>query len=130
MPTGVYERTKKHREISRRTIKKAQKVAWSLPRSPAQLDGSRKTEKQLTQIRELGKRPRTQTQRDAARTTCLNRKGKTNPHKGNVFGDTIVEHHDDLQHGKERPDDVANMTLSEHARLHAKYRKRDKGKFT
>lgn len=53
------------------------------------------------------------------------RKGKLNPHKGNVFGDDIVEHHNDLCHGALRPDDITSMPLSDHARLHGKLRMED-----
>lgn len=48
--------------------------------------------------------------------------GQPHPHAGNVFSDTIIEHHNDLVHGAERPDDVTHMTMSKHMSLHNKLR--------
>ena len=101
-----------------------------------------KTLKQIEQIRALGKRPKTKAQRDAARISgrrnmeimkslprteaqraASRRNGRklvSNPHKGLVFANGIIEHHNDLCHGRERPDDITPMTLSEHSRLHGK----------
>lgn len=57
-------------------------------------------------------------------------KEKEPSRKGRVFADSIVEHHNDLQHGAIRPNDTNLMSHSEHTRLHSKKRCRDnKGKF-
>lgn len=107
MPTGVYRRTEKHKKIARKNIAKAREVALKLPRTLIQREVCRKmgkaakTQKQRESIRELGKIP-------------------------NIFADTIIEHHNDLCHGAERPDDVSCMTNSEHGKLHAKLQCQDR----
>ncbi len=81
-----------------------------------------RTEEQMQQVRELGKAPKTEKQREASRKI-----GR----RININGDTIIKHHNDLCHGAERPDDVMIMNHSEHCRLHGKLqcqdRKRDSG---
>jgi len=112
MPKGIYKRTKEHKEILRRNMGKAGKVAWKLPRSLAQIKHHHK----------LSKLPTTQKKRETWRKIGLNSKGKRNPHGPTAFGNDIVKHHNDLCHGAERPDDIALMTQSEHRRLHEKLR--------
>jgi len=51
-----------------------------------------------------------------------NRRGKLHP---SLTSDTIIEHHNDLCHGKLRPNDVTYMTHAEHSRFHAGLRRRD-----
>lgn len=115
MPRGIYQRTEKHREICRENIRKGREIAHSLPLTQKQLEvldrGRRlpRTQKQIATCRmngrKVGKLP--------------NRKGSLNPHKGNVFGDTFVCHHNDLCHGAERPDDITYMSQREHQKLHS-----------
>ena len=113
MPSGVYKRTefnsKKQKEIARRNAYKLHK----LPRTQVQIEAGRK----------VGKLPKTLLQTG---------KGRSKPHEGNIFGDDIVKHHNDLCHGALRPDDITCMTHSKHIGLHAKlrYQERDnKGRF-
>ncbi len=71
----------------------------------------------------MGKRPNTEKQIQAARQNMIkiNKEGKN---RGNGFdkkplmGNHIIKHHNDLQHGAIRPDDITLMTHSKHARLH------------
>ena len=73
-----------------------------------------RSQKQIENLRKLNERPRTQVQCEA---------GLRNLDKGrNITRNTIVEHHNDLCHGAERPDDITLMTSSEHHRLHANIR--------
>lgn len=100
-----------------------------------------RTEEQMQQIRELGKRPKTLIQIETARKTGrrvgLSNKGKPKSKpktqkqiesaikcfRGTkIFADDIVKHHPDLCHGAERPDDVTSMTNSEHISLHNRLR--------
>jgi len=128
MPTGVYVRTKPKTEkflsAARENVKKAAEVAHKLPRTLAQIDNTYrmgqapKSEKQIEASRENG------------RKNGLSCTGKPHPHGPTVFGDDIIEHHNDLCHGAERPDDVTSMTSSEHMKFHAGYQERDnEGKF-
>lgn len=107
MPTGVYKRTEAHKEIARRNVKKAR----SVPRTKTQYDSSCKNFQKAREI--AHKLPRTQNQIEASRR---------NVKKCCVFADTIVKHHNDLQHGALRPNDVTYMTHSAHMSLHMKLR--------
>ncbi len=119
MPTGVYVRTKpqskkqmeqirtiakrprteKQCETSRKNVQKAQKIAHKLPRTQKQIKACCKN---FIKAREIGSTlPRTPKQL-----------------AGKVFGNDIVEHHNDLCHGAERPEDVTYMIMREHSRLH------------
>lgn len=108
MPRGVYVRTEK--DIQR----------------ICELNKRPKTPRQIEHSRRIGKAPRTEKQREASRNNIqkinLNNIGKPNPHKATVFADTIVEHHNDYQHGALRPNDISFMSHSEHSRLHANLR--------
>ena len=119
MPKGVYIRTEKQIETIRELGK--------LPKTQAQIEAGRenlkrgreiaqklpKSQKQIEACRSTGKLPRTQKQMENARK---------NLKKGLVFGNTIIKHHNDLQHGILKPHDVSYMTSSEHSRLHANMR--------
>lgn len=61
--------------------------------------------------------PRTQKQIEASRKL-----GRKYGSKNSPKADTIVCHHNDLCHGKERPDDVTYMTNREHVGLHSRLR--------
>ena len=80
----------------------------------------KRTKKQIQQIHDLGKAPKTQKQINGCRKGGLKGKGKSR--KGRVFADSIVEHHNDLQHGAIRPNDISLMSHSEHTSLHANLR--------
>ena len=119
MGRGIYKRTEKAKEIARGNMKKATEAGRKLPRSLAQMEAGRKvgklprTQKQIETAREncrrIGKLPRTEKQLAILRTT-------------RIYANDIICHHNDLQHGTERPDDVAYMTASEHTSLHANLR--------
>jgi hypothetical protein len=99
----------------RKSIKKAQEVSCKLPR----------TMKQIESARRMGKAVKTLRQRIASRN---------NGKHGKLSKDTIIQHHNDLCHGAERPDDITCMSHGGHSRLHAKlrypYREKDsKGRF-
>lgn len=83
-----------------------------LPRTEKQREASRRN------MHIMSKLPKTQKQIEQCRNLALSNKGRPNPHKGNVFGNSIVCHHNDLCRGKLRSDDVTYMTMSEHAKLH------------
>ena len=105
MPVGVYPRSQKQLEALDRGRR--------LPRTPKQIEACRRNG------RKVGNLPNTSAKQiEGCRKLGLAAKGKPNPHKGNVFGNSIVEHHNDLCHGAERPNDVSHMTLSEHHSLH------------
>jgi hypothetical protein len=87
-------RTKTQREASRASVKKACEASRKLPRTKAQLEANRKNGCKLV----------------------------FNPHGSTVSANDIIEHHNDLCHGAERPDDVTLMTHSEHSRLHMELR--------
>lgn len=73
------------------------------------------SENQRQHALRLHKLPRSKKQLKATRKMgLLSNKGR----EGTVFGDDIIEHHNDLCHGAERPDDVTYMTSSKHWSLH------------
>lgn len=91
---------------------------------------SKKQQKHLDRIHKL---PQTPKQLETALQNLGIMKGKPYPHEGNIFGDDIVEHHNDLCHGAERPDDVSYITSREHSRLHGILKNQTKdslGRFT
>ena len=96
-----------------------------------------KTKKQIEWMRELGKRPKTQKQRDSACKTIkiASEVARKLPRSAaqienmrkvgkdfSLCAETIVEHHNDLCHGAKDPDNVNYITNSEHARFHANLR--------
>ena len=119
MPRRVYTITEVDREARRERARKMGKA----PKTQKQCENAKKatavacklprTQKQLATYcengRKVGKLPRTKKQLETVRE---NIKGIY------VFANTIVEHHNDLCHGTERPDDVTYMTSSEHISLH------------
>lgn len=128
MPIGVYKRTKWHIEIACRNLEKAKGVPRKYPISEKQLKACRENQKKAV---EAGRKlPRTEAHRKAARENMLkcHKEGK---HLGHGFGkkprtgQTIIRHHNDLQHGAERPDDVTYMSHSEHVRLHSRLQLED-----
>lgn len=126
MPKGVYIRTEEQLAL----LKSYSEIARKLPKTKAQLAASLKTCRKMSLSNkgrdrtsaeiEAYQRPRTLAQIESGHKAGLLRKGKPNPHKGNVFADDIVEHHNDFCHGVERPDDITLMIHSEHSRMHAK----------
>lgn len=64
--------------------------------------------------RKAGTLPKTEKQIEHARTMGLNN-----------HADTIIEHHNDLCHGAEDPDDTTYMIMKDHSSLHAKLRVQD-----
>lgn len=104
MPTGIYIRTK--------------------PKTQKQLEAARTAGRKTgaQNIKMAHKLPASDAQREAWRKIGLSTKGKPKPHKGNVFGNDIIKHHNDLCHGAERPDDITYMTQSQHLSLHHKIR--------
>lgn len=103
MPTGIYIRTEEQLRQLRENAKKARKVAHSLPRTQKQIEAGRKN---FIKAQKVGRiLPRTSKQL-----------------KGKVFADDIIEHHNDLCHGAEDPDDVTYMIHREHSSLHMKLR--------
>jgi len=114
-------RTEKQLAAARLSIRKAASVAWSLPRSAAQLAVTRapRTEKQVATLKHLRSYPRTEKQ------LRVLAEGRAIP-KTRVNAGTIDCHHNDLHHGKERPNDVIFMSHAEHAKTHSSFRKRDK----
>lgn len=113
-------KTQKQIESARENQKIAVKIAASLPRSEKQLESSRE------KGRKIGSLPRTQNQIEACRKTGKLPKTKVQiesaRRKNRINANTIVEHHNDLCHGAERPEDVDCITLSEHGKLHANLR--------
>lgn len=78
-------------------------------------------ENRRKRARKMGKAPKTQKQRQASREHFrkLGKLPKTKKQLAiRVFGDDIVKHHNDLCHGKLRPDDVTYMRGRDHNRLH------------
>ena len=130
MPKGIYIRTKPHwnKGLNKKTDIRMAKLSETNKHSDKvrkHLENLHKQPRTLAQLgacRENGvkvsKLPNTQKQREVARKTGLNNKGKLNPHGPTLFGNTIVEHHNDLCYGAERPDDITLMTSSEHLSLH------------
>lgn len=114
MPTGIYKRTQKHRKATREGQLKSSKAQKAFRESAQKLHKLPRTEKQLYNSAKMGKLPKTSLQIETTRKMGLSN-----------HGDMIVKHHNDLCHGAERPDDVAEMTLSQHSKLHAEYRARD-----
>ena len=110
MPTGVYVRTKEQLAL----LKSYSEIAHKRPITEAQRAARRRNG------RKVGKLPKTQTQIEASR-----RNGSRKGQPGRVFRKDLVCHHNDGCHGKLRPDDITQITLSEHGRLHAEYRERD-----
>ena len=125
MPKGVYIRTEKIRkgisagrlqspkaqQAARNNIKKGQEVAHKLPRTQKQIGACRQN---MIRLNKEGKR------------------GHNGFDKKPLMGDDIVEHHNDLQHGAIRPDDIIYMTNREHTSLHAKLQNQprdSKGRF-
>lgn len=98
MPKGVYKRSKKQLEALAKGREIGRKISHKLSRTQAQIENARRMG-----LNNKGKL-----------------KGKPNPHKGNVFGNDIICHHNDLCHGAERPDDITRMINSEHLSLHRK----------
>lgn len=115
MASGVYKRTQKHKEIAQKAIE----IAHQLPRTKSQRDASRRNMKKARQI--AWKLPRTKLQEENARKVgSLPKTEKQIQSSRAKRGSDIVEHHNDLCHGKLQPDDITLMTSSEHSRLHAK----------
>ncbi len=56
--------------------------------------------------------------RESTRLRKLGLKANGEPCRSSLSADTIVEHHNDLCHGAESPDDITCMTMSEHSSLH------------
>lgn len=126
MPTGVYIRTEEQLALLKSYLAIAHKVSCKLPRTMKQIEHTRKMSlsnkgrhRTPAEI-EAYQRSRTPAQIESGRKAGLMRKGKPNTHKGNVFADDTIEHHNDFCHGAERPDDITLMTHSEHSRMHAK----------
>jgi len=122
MPRGVYKRTKSSSVKQLEALSKGR----NLPKTAKQLRALSEGRKFPTLTRKrieasqrnaykAHKLPRTQKQLEASRNALKPYIGKANVH-----GDDIVEHHNDLQHGALRPDDVTLMTLSEHTTFHNK----------
>lgn len=139
MPTGVYIRIKPRSKKQLEVLSVGREIAHKKPRNQKQIKHIRelgkkvKTEKQIETSRKniqiankLPTLPKTQKQiessRKNARTMQLYNIGKSNPHGPTIFGDDIIRHHNDLQHGALRPDDMVFMTASEHTSLHNKLR--------
>ena len=126
MPTGVYTRTKPSTPTQLEALKKGREVALKLPRTQKQREASHKN---FIKAGKVGSTlPRTLKQLATARENGRKygfKKGEPHPHEATVSGDDIIEHHNDLCHGAERPDDVTCMTLSEHISLHNRLRVED-----
>ena len=123
MPSGVYVRTKPISEKQLAALSKGREIASKLPKTAKQKETSRKNFIKATKA--SASLPRTTKQVETAYINGCNhgyQKGQPHPHEGTVFANDVVKHHNDLQHGAERPDDITPMTLSEHMRLHNKLR--------
>lgn len=101
MPTGIYKRSEQQLRQFRELHKS--------PKSPKQL-------KALAKGRKIAhKLPRTEAQLRVCREN-----GRKVGLSNNA--DMIVKHHNDLQHGALRPNDITLLSLSEHTALHSKLR--------
>ena len=106
MPTGVYVRTKPMKPRTEKQLEALSK-GRRLPPTQRQIEARRKN------ARKMGKLPKSLAQIEHARKI-----GVTH----SIFGDDIVEHHNDLCHGAERPNDVSYMAMRKHTSLHNKLR--------
>lgn len=116
MPKRAYIRIQPLSKRQLKNLAKGREKGWKMPRTEKQLSATRGN------IKIAHKLPRTQKQIEASRKLGSSAKGKPNPHGPRVFGDDIIEHHNDLKHGAERPDDITLMTHAEHSSLHNKLR--------
>jgi len=122
MPSGIYQRKPF-------TIERKKAISEGLLHSPKAQKASRKNGRKAgLSNKGIRRGPKTQKQLEASRENVrkLHKLPKTEKQikaaskLGRISANTIVEHHNDLCRGAERPDDVNLMSLSEHTTLHNK----------